>query len=136
MKIGELAERAGVNIQTVRFYEREQILRKPARTAAGYRTYVEKDLQRVVFVKVCQSLGFTLTEIKTLMPMHACIGPIPESDGKPLQEMCAVAAERLRAIDEKITTLEKMRQSLLEFLNQPTECPSHKLRRPLPHKSS
>ncbi len=47
MRIGELSARAGVNVQTIRFYEREKLLRKPVRTASGYRTFEEGDLERV-----------------------------------------------------------------------------------------
>jgi len=126
MKIGELAEKAGVNIQTIRFYEREQILREPPRTSSGYRSYAEKDLQQVMFVKVCQSLGFTLHEIRQLAGFHSSLGKAPNACDKPLQEICALAAERLRIVDDKIAALQAMRQSLVDLLNQPTECPSVK----------
>jgi len=58
MRIGELARRARVNLQTVRFYERRGLLRKPARTRAGYRIYEDADLESLVFIKWCQRLGF------------------------------------------------------------------------------
>ena len=70
MKIGDLAKRAGVNVQSIRFYEREQLLRQPARTASGYRSYTEHDLEHVVFIKQCQHLGFTLKEIRELADLH------------------------------------------------------------------
>ncbi len=56
MRIGELANEAGVNIQTLRFYEREGLLAKPARTGAGYRTYTVRDLDRVKFIRSCRGL--------------------------------------------------------------------------------
>ena len=66
MKIGDLAKRAGVNIQTIRFYERERVMRAPSRTASGYRSYTDRDLQHIVFVSGGQSrraLGATRADI-------------------------------------------------------------------------
>lgn len=71
MRIGELAARAEVNIQTVRFDEREGLLRAPIRTASGYRSYAESDLERLHFVRLCQGLGFTLREIQQLIHLHS-----------------------------------------------------------------
>jgi len=51
MRTGELARNAGVNLQTIRFYEREGLLPKPARTVSGYRNYQESDLERVIFIR-------------------------------------------------------------------------------------
>jgi MerR family copper efflux transcriptional regulator len=70
MRIGELAARATVNVQTLRFYEREGLLRPPERTASGYRSYSESDLERVRFIRLCQGLGFTLREIQQLLILH------------------------------------------------------------------
>jgi MerR family copper efflux transcriptional regulator len=80
MRIGELAALAEVNIQTVRFYEREGLLRAPVRTASGYRSYAERDLEHLHFIRLCQGLGFTLREIQQLIHAEssACTmtGPI------------------------------------------------------------
>jgi DNA-binding transcriptional MerR regulator len=127
MKIGELAKKAGVNIQTIRFYEREQILREPQRTASGYRAYSDADLQRVVFIKVCQNIGFTLNEIRQLSGLHDSLSKTDAGDAKPLHEICQMAQQRLRLIDEKIEALQTMRRNLLDFLKQPAECPSQKV---------
>ena len=67
MQIGEMAERVGVNIQTIRFYERRELLRKPDRLPSGYRDYPENALRRVRFIKSTQEVGFTLKEIKELI---------------------------------------------------------------------
>lgn len=64
MQIGELAQRAGVNVQTVRFYERRALLDAPKRKASGYRVYQEADLLRLRFILHAKSLGFTLGEIR------------------------------------------------------------------------
>jgi len=70
MRIGELEDRVSVNVQTIRFYEREGLLRKPARTLGGYRSYEQQDLDRVTFIRVCQGLGFSLREVSQLIRLH------------------------------------------------------------------
>jgi DNA-binding transcriptional MerR regulator len=131
MRIGDLAKRAGVNIQTVRFYEREQVLRKPPRTRSGYRSYGDLDLRRLVLIKECQHLGFTLKEIREFAALHDSLPASPLTDAKPMREILRMAEQRLRLIDEKIRGLEDMRAKLLEMIaqvRQPTgECPGRKV---------
>jgi len=74
MRIGELAAKAGVNIQSVRFYERRRILREPVRAASGYRVYGKSDLDDICFIKQCQELGFTLKEIQPLLQLGGIFG--------------------------------------------------------------
>jgi DNA-binding transcriptional MerR regulator len=73
MRAGELAAHAGVNIQTVRFYERRGILPKPSRTASGYRVYSAEALRLIRFIKRAQELGFTLDEIEDLCAFEATV---------------------------------------------------------------
>jgi DNA-binding transcriptional MerR regulator len=70
MKIGELAERSGVSIDTVRFYERRGVLPTPARTASGYRTYTPATVDRLRFARRLQELDFTLDEIIDALAAH------------------------------------------------------------------
>jgi DNA-binding transcriptional MerR regulator len=133
MKIGDLAKRAGVNIQTIRFYEREMVLRQPTRTASGYRLYTDHDLDHVIFVKECQHLGFTLKEIKELADLHDLILSVRPFDGnapKELERITAIAADRLRTIDEKIDGLQQMRVHLLRMVQTLPEgqCPARERR--------
>jgi MerR family copper efflux transcriptional regulator len=115
MRIGELAARAEVNIQTLRFYEREGLLKPPARTASGYRSYMDSDLERVSFIRLCQGLGFTLREIQQLLILHKSVA---ENRGaikmKPsaVREIVMMADERLELIDQKLTALSSMRAEL------------------------
>ena len=67
MRIGDLAQRAGVEAQTVRYYEREGLLEAPARTPAGYRSYGPRHLERLSFVRHCRSLDMSLADIKRLL---------------------------------------------------------------------
>lgn len=71
MKIGELARQAGVDVQTVRYYEREGLLEAPARTASGYRAYGPEQLERLNFVRHCRSLDMPLAEIKRLIDLSS-----------------------------------------------------------------
>jgi DNA-binding transcriptional MerR regulator len=133
MKIGDLAKRAGVNIQTIRFYEREKVLRKPARTTSGYRSYTDHDLQHLIFVKQCQHLGFALKEIRQLAPFHESLVTSSAADPKPLQNILQIADERLRMIDDKIRGLQEMRKNLVQLVGGVRvfvagECPGRKLR--------
>ena len=71
MFIGELAKQAGLNIETVRFYEREGLLPAPPRSASGYRCYDRRHLEAIHFIKRSQALGFSLREIRQLLDIHA-----------------------------------------------------------------
>jgi DNA-binding transcriptional MerR regulator len=133
MRTGELARNAGVNLQTIRFYEREGLLPTPARTVSGYRSYQQSDLERVIFIRRNQELGFTLTEIKQIIELHgvlASMGP-KHFRRRPseLQGIIEIGRERLVAIKEKSRMLNAMRKQL-EWLLQQLEsthvvtCPS------------
>lgn len=67
--IGKLAEMAGVGVETVRFYQRKNLLREPKANGA-FRTYNEEDAQRINFIKRAQDLGFTLNEVKELLELN------------------------------------------------------------------
>ncbi len=70
LSTGQVAKAGGVNIQTVRFYEREGLLPPPRRSASGYRQYTEEAVRIVTFVKRAQELGFTLREAKQLVRLR------------------------------------------------------------------
>src|SRR6476661_3872617 len=71
MKIGELARQAGCDVQTVRFYEREGLLEEPGRTASGYRSYGDRHLVRLNFIRHCRSLDIPLPEVRQLLSFAA-----------------------------------------------------------------
>jgi DNA-binding transcriptional MerR regulator len=131
MRIGELAKRAGVNVQTIRFYERKRLLLMPARTASGYRSYAEHDLATVTFIKNCQHLGFTLKDIKELLGVHGSLAALHASrrdrPGDP-SRLFRIVHQRLTLIDEKIQLLTGMRERLAAALDQGRtrliECPA------------
>lgn len=111
MRIGELSAKAGVNIQTIRFYERQKLLHEPARTPAGYRAYAEADLERVRFIKRCQRLGFTLKEVKELIATHDPKQSPQNRDARRKKNL-QMTRERLRQVDEKMQLLKRIRKSL------------------------
>ncbi|MGH9513490.1 MAG: MerR family transcriptional regulator [Terriglobales bacterium] len=120
MRIGELALRAGVNVQTVRFYERQKLLRQPERTPSGYRQYHAQDLQQLIFVKRSQQLGFTLREIEQLMRLHnsAAGGANPSPVFKrDWQEILAIAREKLSQLDGRLKDIKSMRQELSSMIS-------------------
>jgi len=105
--IGRLAKRAGVGIDTVRFYERRGLLPQPQRTASGYRLYSEDTINRIRFVRKAKQLGFTLDEIENLLRL--------QDRGGQKSEVKAITTLKLEQIDAKITDLSRMR-SVLETL--------------------
>jgi len=121
MLIGKLAGAAGVNIQTIRFYEREGLLRPPQRSHAGYRNYEAGDLEQVQFIRRCQELGFSLAEIKQLMELHGAVSSLPQPLRRrpaEIRAMLALGCDRLRTIDQKIRALRSIQRQLRGFLER------------------
>jgi MerR family mercuric resistance operon transcriptional regulator len=115
MHIGELARSAQVNVQTIRFYERQGLLPRPMRSPAGYRCYEARDLERVIFIQRNQELGFTLTEIQELFQLHEAM--MARSGRKrrksdQVQAIITMGRDRLQTINRKIRTLHDMRRNL------------------------
>jgi MerR family copper efflux transcriptional regulator len=115
MRTGQLAKCAGVNVQTLRFYEREGLLPQPARTRSGYRQYQRRDLHRVQFIKSCQETGFTLNDVREIFELHRVLAaPTQERGIKPRAQkiFLAAATRRLGVIDDKLRTLKKMKREM------------------------
>ena len=105
MQIGQLAKRADVAIDTVRYYERNGILPKPQRQASGYRRYGDDDVARLRFVRRAKALGFTLIEIRDLLSLS----------GRRADDMAglkAAATEKLADIEHKLEELTRIRDGL------------------------
>lgn len=105
MRIGDVATRAGVNTQTLRYYERRGILGEPRRSPAGYREYPSDTVRLIRFIKRAQELGFTLTEIEELITLRQTT---PKRRGKVRE----LAAAKMKDIDEKLARLQAMRSAL------------------------
>lgn len=122
MTIGEFASRAGVNVQTVRYYERRRILPEPERTASGYRQYGGDALARIRFIRRAQELGFSLHEIEELLDLRV-------KDPSSCSAVAAKTRTKLENVRRKIQELKRMQQVLEKLATscaarQPTdECP-------------
>jgi DNA-binding transcriptional MerR regulator len=121
VRIGELAVQAGVNIQSIRFYERQRLLRAPLRTPSGYRVYSKHDLDDICFLKQCQSLGFTLKEILPLLNLHRAAARMAGSGARrpaEFRDIAQLARVKLEQIDQKMRTLKSMRLRLLGMIER------------------
>jgi MerR family mercuric resistance operon transcriptional regulator len=121
MRIGQLADKAGVNIQTIRFYERRKILPEPLRNASGYRAYGDADLDNIRFVKQSQELGFSLREIQQLMKLHQAASSVsPASVRKPREwkVIAQITQARLKHVERNLRLLKTMRVQLLSMLHR------------------
>ncbi|MCX7960320.1 MAG: Cd(II)/Pb(II)-responsive transcriptional regulator [Burkholderiales bacterium] len=106
MRIGELARRAGVDVQTVRYYEREGLLDAPARTPSGYRAYGPAHLERLRFVRHCRSLDMALADIRRVLA---------------LAREASVACDEVNQLVEAHLARVRARRQALERLEQQLE---------------
>lgn len=104
--IGALASRAGVNVETIRYYQRRRLLGMPEKPLGGVRHYCQADVQRVCFIKSAQKLGFTLEEIADLLRLD---------DGTHCAEARSIAQHKLDDVRGKLADLRRM-ESLLAGL--------------------
>lgn len=111
MKIGEFAGRAGVNVQTVRYYERRGLLPEPQRRESGYREYDEESLERLQFIRRGQELGFTLAEIEELLTLRTD----PETTAA---EVKARAEAKIADVAERIADLQQIKHALEHLAGQ------------------
>lgn len=111
LKIGEVAKRTGIGIETLRFYERSGLLSQPARTEGGYRLYDSEALDTLEFIKRAQTLGFTLEEIKRIMAES-------RAGQSPCDEVREVVRQRLAELDERLQQMQRYREALARTLKQ------------------
>jgi MerR family copper efflux transcriptional regulator len=109
LRTGEVARRAGVNVETLRFYEREGILPEPPRRISGYREYPPETVDLIRFVKRAQELGFSLKEVQGLLDLRQTPRRAP---GK----VPRLVKTKIVEIEHKIRDLEAMRRALGELL--------------------
>ncbi len=112
MTIGEAAKRAGVNVQTIRYYERTGLVPRAHRLPdSGYRDFPEDTVQLLRFIKTAQRLGFTLREIKELVDLNI----EPES---ACDEVIALIEGKLTDLDEKMAAMQDMKKVLNRMVRQ------------------
>ena len=111
--IGQLAKRAGVAIDTVRYYERNQLLAPAGRLASGYRRYGEAELKRLRFIRRAKTLGFSLEDIRVLLSL---------SDERNVTKIKRAAQTKLNDIERRIAELERVGDGLRKLV---AACPGH-----------
>ncbi len=115
MKIGELAKRCDVNIDTIRYYERQGLMPAPDRLASGYRQYQTLDIARLRFVRRAKMLGFTLDEIQELLALS-------DHRDEDMGELKAAATAKLADIEVRLAELVRIRDGLQTLIEA---CPGH-----------
>ncbi len=105
MTIGQVARRASVGIETVRFYEREGLLEEPARRESGYRQYQEEAVSRLRFIRRAKELGFSLKEITELLALRV-------DPATTCSEVRTTAEAKIADVEEKIQALQRIKQAL------------------------
>jgi MerR family mercuric resistance operon transcriptional regulator len=108
LSIGEFARQAGVNLATVRYYERRGMLPKPSRNRLGHRLFDHENMPRIRFIKQAQGLGFSLAEVQSLLRLRIDPGPNREKVRQLAEvkvEQIAEKVRRLRSIDRVLRRL-------------------------------
>lgn len=120
MRIGELADRLGLNPRTIRFYESIGVMPEPERTHSGYRDYDDSDEERLRFVRLAQSLGLSLNDIREVLALR-------ERGEAPCRYVREVISEQTRAIEQRIAELQRLRGELQRLERVARELPEEAL---------
>ena len=124
MQIGFVAKKIGLSVDAIRFYERNALLPRAARTAGGFRQYGESDLETLAFIRRVQGLGFKLSEIRSLLSLRG-------NRSQPCAPVRRRLEEKLVDVHRKLADLQKLEHELRlalrscnrELRNQPAHCP-------------
>ena len=108
MKIGELAERSGCLVETIRYYERVGLLALPERSANNYRVYNEQHAERLLFIRHCRALDMTLDEIRTLLDFR-------EAPEKNCENVNALLDKRIGHVADRIANLSVLEAQLRDL---------------------
>ena len=106
--ISEVARVLGVNVETIRFYERKRLITQPNKPITGFRHYPNKTVDRIRFIKRVQGLGFTLDEVANLLSL----------DDRPCSQVQDLAEQKLSAVKEKLASLRRLEEVLQSLLAQ------------------
>lgn len=119
MRIGELAQSAGVSIQTIRFYERNGLLPVPGRSASGYRCYPANALGQLRNIRALQGVGFTLREIAELVEQERILSSeelAPSLKTSAHRRILERARDRLSKLDQQASSINQMRRELEQLI--------------------
>ena len=116
MRIGELAERVGVNPKTVRYYEGIGLLPDPERLPSGYRDYTDDDVDRLGFVRTAQRLGLSLSEISEILAFR-------ERAERPCDYVLGVIDRQVADLDRRMAEMAELRRELISLKAKADELP-------------
>ncbi|WP_176466261.1 MerR family transcriptional regulator [Aliifodinibius salipaludis] len=109
-KIGEVAKRADVNKETVRYYEQRELIPKPDRRRSGYRIFTQRHIDQITFLKRAQQLGFTLTEIKELLDLRL-------DENTTCSKIKEEAQQKYQDVSKKIHDLQRIQETLTNLID-------------------
>ena len=109
LSIGQIAKQTGVTVETLRFYEKQQLLEVAARSAAGYRQFLSATIKRVLFIQHAKAVGFTLNEIRDLLNLQ-------RTPGTSCNDIKHHAQQKIELIDNKIHELKHIRDALTRMV--------------------
>lgn len=119
--IGNLAKQAGVNVETIRFYQRRGLVTEPQKPLGGIRRYTQAHAQRIRFIKEAQKLGFSLDEVADLLALE---------DGRHCREAEQLGSSKLATVRERMAQLSRIEKALAALVDQ-CHCNRGKVRCPL-----
>ena len=105
MLIGQLSDRSGVKLETIRYYERSGLLPPPPRTASGYREYRPDHLRRLVFLRRSRQLGFSIKEVQDLLNLAS-------QPDRVCKDVTRLAAAHVASVKAKIHELQRLQRAL------------------------
>ncbi|MNH09560.1 HTH-type transcriptional regulator ZntR [compost metagenome] len=108
MKIGELAKATDCAVETIRYYERENLLPEPARSEGNYRMYTQAHVERLTFIRNCRTLDMTLEEIRSLLRLR-------DSPEDQCESVNALIDEHIQHVNARIEGLQALQAQLLEL---------------------
>ena len=117
MTIGHLANASGVHLETIRYYERIGLIRKPERTAGGHRSYKAADLERLRFIRCARDLGFGIEKVRDLLALQ-------NGTEATCKQVRRIAQEQIEAIDAKVARLLALRALLTQVVGGCPDDPS------------
>ncbi len=122
LTIGQVANAADLNVQTIRYYERRGLVPTPRRTAAGYRQYTDDAVARLRFIRHAQELGFSLREVQELLALRVRHGTACDVVERKTRQKIDVVQQRIRDLQRMKRTLERLAAACA--VRRPTaECP-------------
>ena len=112
--IGRLAKAAGVNVETIRYYQRRGLIAEPHKPMGGHRRYPPVVMEQIAFIRRAQQLGFSLAEVKSLMDL---------SDGRNPKATRLIAEKKHANLELHIAQLSRMRRRLKSFIDRSRKAP-------------